>query len=47
MQPILAVLLITFVAGLTVRRWNALTFAGVACLAVAVAGVLYGAQGYM
>ena len=46
-QPIVAALLISFIAGLAVRQWNALTLTGVACLAAVVAAVLYGAQGYM
>lgn len=47
MQPILAALLVSFIAGLTVRQWNYLSVIGIACLALVVAGVLYRLQGYM
>ena len=47
MQPILAALIVSFIAGLTVRQWNALTFGIVATLALGAAAVLYRMQGYM
>ena len=47
MQPVLAVLAISFILGLSVRRWNLYALIGVGIAAVLASATLYRLGGYM
>ena len=46
-QPVLAVLAVSFVLGLGVRKWNLYTFVGVGVAALLASAVLYRLGSYM